>query len=694
MSSILFVRSSDLGGGCNPCRNIKMDWRGVVTLHMRHKNMNINVDIVCKKLFQQAIDLPVLQKRKSGLSGQYDRIILHKCQDATMEKLLWLLTPDAPVVIMIGKRGVTIPENMASHYLNGYNYIFPKEYSSHCAVTSELSKIAIGLLSEDEEEGSKSSPKTNQLQNRDTHSFPSWVHDSSTKDQLLHNQQEQEQEQLTNTIILNLATKPNRRLGSEEGAESGGSDSIHLDAVSDFVSKNGDNEKTHNIPSIGSSSKRYVGLRDILETSRTVSAAPGSRNIQQNIQDKSASQQNIPKGRSGSEEGAESGGSDSIHLNQSDAVSHFASKNVDSSSQMYRELGIANSSSPASQQNIQNEPNGRSGGEEGTESGGSDSIHLDQSNASVPSMGNLSQRLGANMLETSRTVSAASGSGNTLRKMNVSNSSSPASQQNIRNEPNGRSGSDSPEQAGSDSIHLNGFALENRDNNGTLTSMNNSSQRHMGSADMLNAVFNSGNLQQNRLRQIATSQQNIQNEPNGSEADPNSSNHPDRFASEDINKKIREPLSFIGNLSDDVSRKLSAASGGSTNSPMFLGKRPSSELNGWPSDRIYPDHQLINVVSRGGHESSQSNAVFRGNGDNDGGIEYDPPSKRSRTDSPISMQGTTTPIQSQTDGSSQHSNRMEPTAASSDVEERLDLLTRKYITNHRNNKSYFEWPRQ
>ena len=183
MSSILFVQSSDLGSGCNPCRNIKMDWRGVVTLHMRHKNMNINVDIVCKKLFQQAIDLPVLQKKKSGLSGQYDRIILHKCQDATMEKLLWLLTPDAPVVIMIGKRDVTIPENMASHYLDGYNYIFPKEYSSHCAVTSELSKIAIGLLREDEEEGSKSSPKTNQLRNRDTHSFLSWVHDSSTKDQ-------------------------------------------------------------------------------------------------------------------------------------------------------------------------------------------------------------------------------------------------------------------------------------------------------------------------------------------------------------------------------------------------------------------------------------------------------------------------------------------------------------------------------
>ena len=502
---------------------------------------------------------------------------------------------------------------------------------------------------------------------------------------------------MTNTIISNLATEPNRRSGSEEGAESGGSDSIHLDAVPDFVSKNGDiNEKTHNISSIGSSSKRYAGLRDILETSRKVSAASGSRSIQQNIRDKSASQQNIPKGRSGSEEGAKSGGSDSIHLNQSDAVSDFASKNVDSSSQMYRELSIANSSSPASQQNIQNEPNGRSGGEEGTESGGSDSIHLDQSNASVPSMGNLSQRLGANMPETSRTVSAASGSGNiqqnTLRKINVSNSSSPASQQNIRNEPNGRSGSDNPEQAGSDSIHLNGFALENRDNNGTLISMNNSSQRHMGSADMLNAVLNSGNMQQNRLRQIATSQQNIQNEPNGSEADPNSSNHPNRFmdfALEDINEKFRDPLPFIGNSFDDVSRKLSAASGGAKNSPMFIGKRPSSELNGWPSDRIYPDHQLINVVSRGGHESSQSNAVFRGNGDNDGGIEYDPPLKRSRTDSPISMQGTTTPIQSQTDGSSQHWNRMEPTAASSDVEERVDLLARNYITDYRNNKSYF-----
>ena len=332
---------------------------------MRHKNMNINVDIVCKKLFQQAIDLPVLQKKKSGLSGQYDSIILHKCQDATMEKLLWLLTPDVPVVIMIGEGDVTIPENMASHYHDGFHYILPKEYSSHYAISSELSKIGIGLVTqgEDEEERSKSSPKTNQLQNRDTHSFLSWV-GSSTKDQLLDNQ---EQEHLTNTIISNLATdvyriaphnrppqnqnswsgsmkEPNGRSGSEEGAESGGSDSIHLDAVPDFASKNGDNnEKTHDpFSSIGFSSKRYTGLGDILETSRTVSAAWGSRDIQQNISrqidiansSSPASQQNIqnePKGRSGSEEGAESGGSDSIHPNQSDA----ASKNGDNSSQRY-----------------------------------------------------------------------------------------------------------------------------------------------------------------------------------------------------------------------------------------------------------------------------------------------------------------------------------------------------------------------
>ena len=408
-----------------------------------------------------------------------------------------------------------------------------------------------------------------------------------------------------------------------------------------------------------------------------------------------------------------------------------------------RKIDIANSLSPASQQNIRNEPNGRSGGEEGAESGGSDSIHLNQSNAvsdfatkngdnnekthdPLPSMGNSCQRYTelANMPETSRTVSAAWGSGNiqqnTLRKIDIANSSSPASQQNIRNEPKGRSGSEAdpnvdPEQAGSDSMHLNGFALENRDNNGTLTAMNNSSQRHMGSAHMLNtsravsAALSSGNIQQNRLRQIATSQQNIQNEPNGSEADPNSSNHPNRFKAldfalenRDIDEKIRDPLPFMGNSSADainVSSKLSAASGGARNSPMFIGKRPSpapphqnswsgstkdilssSEPNGWPSGSIYPDHELINVARvRGGHESYQSNAVFRANGDNDGGIQYDPPFKRYKTDSRISMPENTPP----TDNSPQHrsENTIKPTAASSDVEQRLQFLSQQIIQN-------------